>query len=81
MCSQIVGVGQGIASLTGGEMESLLQVLEVCLKGLIQKEEFKCWTLHIDIVYLLCDTKEWSNELLQQLTTGVTHGSRARLCQ
>ncbi|ELR15290.1 uncharacterized protein ACA1_220490 [Acanthamoeba castellanii str. Neff] len=59
---------KGVASLTGGEMESLLQVLEVCLKGLIQKEEFKCWTLHINIVYLLHDTKEWSNELLQQLT-------------
>ena len=31
-------IGQGVASLTGGDMESLLQVLEVCLRGLLQQD-------------------------------------------
>jgi len=61
-------VQQGVASLTGGEMESLLQVLEVCLRGLLKQDELKCWTLHINIMCLLRDSEEWTDEVLQQLT-------------
>jgi hypothetical protein len=49
-------------------MESLLQVLEVCLRGLLRHDELKCWTLHISIVRLLRGNEEWTDEVLQRLT-------------
>jgi hypothetical protein len=61
-------IGQGVTSLTGGEMESLLQVLKVCLRGLLQQDELKCWTTHINIMRLLRDSEEWTDEVLQRLT-------------
>ena len=44
---------QSIVALTGGELESLMQVIEVCLMGLILDEEQECWELHINIIRLL----------------------------
>jgi len=44
---------KSIASLTSGKLESLAQVIKVCLMGLILNEEQKCWELHIDIICLL----------------------------
>jgi hypothetical protein len=42
---------QSMVQLTGGEMESLVQVLEVCLLKLVtEPQELKCWEIHIDIL-------------------------------
>lgn len=49
-------------------MSSLLQVLEVCLRGLIMSPELECWTVHIDIVRMLFDNEEWSDEALERLS-------------
>jgi len=73
-------VQQGVASLTGGEMESLLQVLEVCLRGLLKQDELKCWTLHINIVRLLRDGEEWTDEVLQQLTNHTIQWTEKMIC-
>jgi hypothetical protein len=40
------------SSLTGSEMASVLQVLEISLLGLIE-DELKCWKQHIDIIDVL----------------------------
>jgi hypothetical protein len=46
---------------------SLLQVLEVCLQGLLKEDELRCLMLHINIMHLLHNTEEWANEVLHRL--------------
>jgi hypothetical protein len=49
-------------------MESLMQVLEVCLLGLVKdKKELDCWRLHLDIVDLL-NHESFNEEELKRLT-------------
>jgi hypothetical protein len=69
-----------VAGLTGGEMDSFIQVAEVLfLKLLPSFEEWQCWMLHINIMRLLqhdsfsnsnlmelnCMTKEWKLAMVQ----------------
>ncbi len=50
--------------LTGREMESLIQVVEVCLLGLVKdKKELDCWKQHLDIVDLLSQESFEKEEL------------------
>jgi exosome complex RNA-binding protein Rrp42 (RNase PH superfamily) len=58
---------QSIVALTCGELESLLQVIEVCLMGLIPDEEQQCWKLHINIICLL-QGQHFSDLTLVRLT-------------
>lgn len=50
---QLTLTPQSITALTGGELESLMQVIEVCLMGLILDEEQECLEVHIDIIRIL----------------------------
>jgi hypothetical protein len=43
-----------VAGLTGGEMDSFLQITELLFKEWVSDpQERKCWRLHVDIVRLL----------------------------
>ncbi len=49
-------------------MESLVQIIEVCLLGLVKdKRELKCWEQHIDIIELL-GQESFDEEDLNRLT-------------
>jgi hypothetical protein len=56
-----------MAVLTGREMESLMQVLEVCLLGLVLDKELDCWQLHLNIVEQL-NKDNFKQEDLDQLS-------------
>jgi hypothetical protein len=46
-----------LVSLKGGEMDTLMQVIEIVLCGLVDNKDMAAWQLHVDIlVMLLCDT-------------------------
>ena len=43
-----------VAGLTGGEIDSFLQVAELLFKEQVSDlQELKCWQVHVDIVWLL----------------------------
>jgi hypothetical protein len=52
-------------------MVSVLQVLEICLLGLVGEEELECWRLHIDIINFL-ERQSFTREERQHLTDMVT---------
>ncbi len=47
-------------------MESLVQIIEVCLMGLIPAEEQLCWEWHIDILRLL-QQSDFTDETLEKM--------------
>jgi hypothetical protein len=71
---------QSIMALTGGELESLAQVIEVCLMGLIPNEEQKCWELHINIIHLL-QGNHFTDTKLMILTSKIAHWKAAMVKQ
>ena len=92
MVNIVVGVAVGVADsllaqagtvvtskLTSGEMASMLQVLEICLQGLVSKEELMCWCCHIDIIYFL-ERPSFTEDDLCQLTDMVTKWKEQMYC-
>ncbi|ELR24549.1 uncharacterized protein ACA1_171220 [Acanthamoeba castellanii str. Neff] len=71
--------GQGkvvVAGLTGGEMDSFLQVAELLFKERVSDpQERECWQIHVDIVRLLQQESFDANDLekLEKLTKRWKH--------
>ncbi len=57
-------------ALTSGELESLMQVIEVCLMGLILDEEQECWEVHINIIHTL-QGQHFADSTLMMLTSKI----------
>jgi hypothetical protein len=53
-----------VAGLTGGEMDSFLQIAELLFREWVSDlEECKCWCIHVDIVCLLQQDSFTANNL------------------
>ena len=65
-----------MAGLTGGEMDSFLQVTKLLFRELVSNpQEHKCWHIHINIIHLLQQDSFSANNLnkLEKLTKRWKH--------
>lgn len=69
LCADYLQTCRNLAvhSLTGGLMESFLQIAETTLDGLVSPAELTCFSHHVDIIACMLHTRHFTEAQLQEL--------------